>query len=1074
MPGMSAGGSPTDVRIALFGGFGATLDGNPVEDRWRLRKAKTLIKLLALAPGHRLHRDVALETLWPDADPTAAANNLHQAVHAARRVLGAERVALRDDVLLLAPDDDLHVDVEIFERLAERARTSGEVGELRAALREWTGPLLPEDAYDEWIVPHRERLEATHAALSTMLATRLVDVGEPNGALALLEPLAAHRALDEPLQRVRMTALDALGRRWDAIEAYEQLRGALETEYAADPDPETKALYRRLLAGAAPQPGSAPHNLPEPVSSFVGRERELNELDGVLHRTRLLTLTGPGGAGKSRLALELARRVSATDRFADGVWLVELAGVQDPELVTSATAAALDLPLPGGKPSHDALTSQLAGRSLLLLLDNCEHVLAEASAMVTEVLRRCPDVSIATTSREPLALPGESVYRVPSLELPAAREDDVDVAALLRLEAVQLFVERARQSVPAFVVEESNGAAIAEVCFRLDGMPLALELAAARLAHLTVADLADALTDALTVLARRGGARLDRQQTLAATLDWSHQLLDADEQLAFRRLAVFAGGFELSAARHVCGLDAATTVELISRLVDKSLVEADTAGVTARYRLLEVVRQYADARLEESGDEQTTRRRHREWYAAAAAEHDPDRGPVVGVPSRWFDVEQDNLRAALASALTDAPAIALHLAVATWRFLMARGLIDESARWLTRALERCPEPSSMRARALAGLAVLRVRQGRLADMHAIGNEIVDVLDAENDPVAAAHARHQRALLAFIAGDWAAAASGEVSLGPSADLPAMHAVTASAQHLAGVIALSRGDGAAALEQLDAAHRSLSLAPAAAPPYFVAVTIAWTVDERADPPLLFGEDTLLVGRRIGTEQAVAHVAVAAALARRLAGDSETALALLDDATARFVALEDQYGTAYAAAQRGHTLRWAGDFAAADEAFAESERLRRAMRDHRAVAMTLGGRALAAAAAGGGDKARSWAREAVQMMERSGDNPGVALTATDLGTVELLLGDRAAASGWFDRAAELSEMPGGHRAYGWVRLVQAWLHAEAGDVDFAVHAISAAEQMFRRIGELQGLSALQRARKVVLPSVARTGDR
>lgn len=1070
---MGAGGSAADVRIALLGGFGATVDGVPVEDRWRLRKAKTLVKLLALAPGHRLHRDVVLEQLWPDAEPGAAINNLHQAVHAARRMLGADAIALRDDVLLLAPDDDLQVDVDVFKQLAERARTTANLDDLRVAIAHWRGPLLPEDAYDEWAAPHREGLDETHAAVNALLAAQLVSAGESDAALAVLEPLVATRPLDEPLQRARMAALDALGRRWDAIEAYEKLRDALDAQYAADPDAETKAVYRRLLAGGAPQGGPAPHNLPEPVSTFIGRERELHALEVAFHRTRLLTLTGPGGAGKSRLALELARRASGTDRFPDGVWLVELAGVQDAELVTSATAAALGVALPGGKPSHDALTSQLAGRSLLLLLDNCEHVLESATALATEVLQRCPDVMIATTSREPLALPGESVYRVPSLELPSARDGQVDVAELRSLEAVQLFVERARQSVPTFDVDESNAAAIAEVCFRLDGMPLALELAAARLAHLSVPDLADALTDALAVLARRGGARLDRQQTLAATLDWSHELLDAGEQLAFRRLAVFAGGFELSAARYVCALEPGTAVELISRLVDKSLVEADTSGVTARYRLLEVVRQYADARLLESGDERETRRRHRDWYAAAAAEHDPDKGPVVGVPSRWFDVEQDNLRAALASGLIDSPPTALHLAVATWRFLMARGLIDESARWLNRALERCPDPSSMRARALAGLAVLRVRQGRVADIHAIGDEIVAVLDAENDPVGAAHARHQRALLRFIAGDWDDAASGEVSLGPSADLPAMHAVTASAQHLAGVIALSRGDASTAVGQFEAAQRSLALAPVAAPPYFVAVTIAWTVDERAEPPLLYGEDTLLVGRRIGTEQAIGHVAVAAALARRLAGDGESALALIDDASARFAALDDQYGIAYAAAQRGHTLRWAGDFLGADEAFAESERLRRAMRDHRAVAMTLGGRALAAAGAGAGDKARSWAREAVHMMERSGDNPGVALTATDFGTVELLLGERHAATHWFDRAAELSEMPGGHRAYGWVRLVQAWLHAEAGDAEIAAQAIASAEQMFARIGEVRGLNALQRARKAVLPSVAGTGD-
>jgi tetratricopeptide (TPR) repeat protein len=329
------------------------------------------------------------------------------------------------------------------------------------------------------------------------------------------------------------------------------------------------------------------------------------------------------------------------------------------------------------------------------------------------------------------------------------------------------------------------------------------------------------------------------------------------------------------------------------------------------------------------------------------------------------------------------------------------------------------------------------------------------------------------LLAFIAGDWADAASGEVSLGPSADLPAMHAVTASAQHLAGLAALGRGDGTTALEQFDAALRSLLLAPAAAPPYFIAVNLAWTVDDRADLPHLLGEDTMLVGRRIGTEQAVAHVTVAIALARRLAGDTGTALALIDDAAARFTSLDDPFGRAYAAAQRGHTLRWAGDYDAADEALAESEAIRRSLRDQRSVAMSLAGRALVAAGAGAGELARRRGQEAMQMMERSGDNPGMALVCTDLGTVELMLGDRSAAVGWIDRSAELSEMPGGQRAYGWVRLVQAFLYAEAGSTDIAAEAAAAAEQTFTRIGELRGLSAMQRARKGVLSSVIRNGE-
>jgi predicted ATPase/DNA-binding SARP family transcriptional activator len=1059
-------GERAALRIDLLGGFAVTVDDEPVADRWRLRKAKTLVKLLALAPRHSMHRDIALEILWPDADLSAGTNNLHQAVHAARRVLGARSVALRDDVLLLAPDDELTIDVDEFQRLADDARGTGDVEDLRAAAQSWTGPLLPEDAYEPWCVPHRERLDEVYAAVASLLAIGFVTADEPDAALAVLEPLAAQRPLDEPVQRARIEALAALGRRWDAIESYEQLRHALDEQYAAEPEQETKALYRRLLTGDTIRAAPPRTNLPAPVSSFIGRQRELRELTAILGHTRLLTLTGPGGAGKTRLALELARRAVGEQRFGDGIWLVELARVKEGELVPTTTASALGLALPAGHPSQQAVTNQLATRALLLVLDNCEHVLAAATALVTDILLRCPNVIVATTSREPLALTGETVYRVPSLELPEATGGELDVAELLELEAVQLFVERARQTSPSFTVDATNAAAVAGICYRLDGMPLALELAAARLAHLSVAELADGLTDALSLLARRGGARLDRQQTLSAALDWSHQLLEVDEQRALRRLAVFAGGFELDAARHVCDTDAVQTVDLISRLVDKSLVEADTSGRATRYRLLEVVRQYADARLIESGDEQQVRRRHREWFAAAAAAHDPDRGsPVVGAPSPWFDVEQDNLRVALTSALAEDPAIALQLATATARFWVTRGLIAEAARWLTAALGRCPDRSAVRARALAAMAVVNVRQGRGGDLVAIGDEIVDLLTEHGDAVDQALARHQRAVLAFTAGKWAQART-EQSV--AADRSPLNAVAASAEHLAGLAALSAGDVSTARLRFEAAQSRLTRAPTDIPPYFVALTLAWTVDERSDPPLLLGEDTFLLGRRIGVEQASGHVAIALALTERLSGRVDAALELIDDARARFDALDDRYGQAYAAAQRGHTLCWARDYKAGDDFLAESEALRRSLRDERSVAMSLAGRAIAAAGMGAGDVARRRGLEAVQMMERSGDSAGIALTCTNIGTAELMLGDPHAALPWLGRAADADELPGGQRAYGWARLVQGRLLADLGAVAEAEAAYAFAAACFAKLGEQRGLQAVQRARKERLPSV------
>ena len=314
--------SAAEVHVALLGGFSVTVNGQPVPDHWRLRKAKTLVKLLALTPRHRLHRDVVSDTLWPDTQPQMAANNLHQIMHTIRRMMGAESITLSDDVVRLCPTGGLSVDVDRFEQAAAAARRSGDVAELHATLELWTGLLLPEDQYANWAEDHRERLTETHAAIATLLGSKLIEQGEPAAALAVLEPLTVERPLDEHVHRVLIDALADLGRRWEAIESYERLRDALDEAYAAEPEPQTKAMYRRLLTGGKPMRATTLNNLPESTTSFVGRRRLLAELSASLARTRLLTLTGVGGVGKSRLALELARLADSGNDFPDGICLL--------------------------------------------------------------------------------------------------------------------------------------------------------------------------------------------------------------------------------------------------------------------------------------------------------------------------------------------------------------------------------------------------------------------------------------------------------------------------------------------------------------------------------------------------------------------------------------------------------------------------------------------------------------------------------------------------------------------------------------------------------------------------------
>jgi predicted ATPase/DNA-binding SARP family transcriptional activator len=1049
--------SAADIRIFLLGGFSAIVGGQPVEDRWRLRKAKTLVKLLALAPGHWLHRDVVVENLWPDTEPQATANNLHQIVHNIRRMLGAGSIALQEDVVRLGPAGGLSVDVDLFEQAAASARRSSDITELQDALAIWRGPLLPEDQYAEWAEEHRERLTETHAALVTLLASKLLERGDQELALALLEPLASTRPFDEHLHRVLIDALAGLGRRWEAIETYERLRDALDEEYAAEPEPKTKALYRRLLTGGKPIPAATPHNLPEPTTSFVGRRRLLTELNASLARTRLLTLTGVGGVGKSRLALELARLAAPGTDFPDGVWLVELAGTRDPEVVASTVASALRLVLPTGPDPFETLAEQLASRTLLLIMDNCEHLIEVCCDLIEQLLTRCPDLTIVTTSREPLTLPGELVYRVPSLELPAAGTD-LDLSLMSRLEAVQLFVERAWLTAPGFKLDDNTAAPVAQICYRLDGIPLALELAAARLAHFTVNELAEGLSDALSLLGERQRGRLDRQQTLAATLDWSHGLLDAEEQRTFRRLAVFAGGFDLEAVASVCNQPGATIVSVVSRLVDKSLVHAESLGPTTRYRLLEVVRQYAQSRLVEATELAGSRRRHMEWYAAAAAAHDPDRGDaVVGEPSSWFDLEQDNIRIALATALATNPPLALQLTTSTWRFWLNRGLIGEGARWLTLALGASRERSALRARALAAMSVMNIRQAKASELTAIGEEIVELLIEHGEPGERAHGYHQRALLTFMAGDWdLAQRQSSEAFRVTAGFPG---VTASMQHFAGILALGRGETELARTRFESALEALEGVPDGARPFFIAMSLGWAIDERRDPPLPFAEETVLFGRRVGAQQAAGYLRVALALSERLAGHVDAAFELIDDGYARFHDLSDRYGEAYALSQRGHALRWIGRYEEADRYLQASEALRRELRDRRALAMALAGRALNAAAAGASDRARTLGRESVAMMGESGDVTGVSVQSVNVALVELLLADLPAALSWLDRALAGFPIPGGHQSLGWLHLLRAHLRRELGDLDSSAKSAVEAQTVFMRLGEQRGLIAVQR---------------
>jgi predicted ATPase len=436
----------------------------------------------------------------------------------------------------------------------------------------------------------------------------------------------------------------------------------------------------------------------------VGRKAELEQTAALLARSRLLTLAGVGGVGKTRLALQLA--ADTLGDHADGVWWLELAPLQDPALVGTTLVAALGVrPLPG-QSETDAAVSYLSGREALVVFDNCEHVLEPASQLVEALLRGCPRLRVLATSRQPLGVEGEIDWRVPSLSLAADSDRPPDDAAAS--DAVRLFVERAAEVRPGFGLTAENAAAVISICRAVDGIPLALELAAARVRLLSVEQIAVGLADSLRLLSRGARTRRPRQQSLRASIAWSHELLNEQERVLFRRLAVFLGGFTLEAALQICSDDALLAPEvldLLDALVEKSLTQAEPQGSGVRCRLLEPVRQYALERLDEADEAETLRDRHRDAYLAVAEQAVADAfGPGIGQQSvlAVLGREAANLRAAFEHAVVTDGLLALRLAVAIAPWWRAHAHFQEAEEAFTRALAAAPpERSSPRVQALS-------------------------------------------------------------------------------------------------------------------------------------------------------------------------------------------------------------------------------------------------------------------------------------------------------------------------------------------------------------------------------------
>ncbi len=718
--------------------------GNPrpppppaVPFRLGTRKVEALLAYLALHPGAHAREKLAA-LCWGEVSDVQARNSLRNALATINRKLDPRLLIVDRECVEINPAFPLWVDAV---QLTDGRGTPFTRANAQTLVELYRGDLLA-DFYDDWIIAERDRLRARYVETLLRLVQDARSCSEYARAIQLARQVLAREPANERAHQHLMFAYVASGNPAAALAQYDECRRALRAELDVEPMPETTALYEWCKrTPSAASSAARITNLPIPISSFIGRQREVTELKKLLapissqaitrgahhnHRAnapydnlrpphvsgrvqaaggvRLLTLTGAGGSGKTRLAIAVA--TDLLDAFKDGVWWVELSPFSDPWLVPQAVARALGVREAGTQPILQALVQFLAPRQCLLVLDNCEHLLSACAEITEHLLCACPNLTIVATSREALGITGEHNWLVPLLTLPTP---DTHLDKLKENDAIRLFVARAHAVKTDFQLTERNAPAAAQICRTLDDIPLAIELAAARVSMLSLNEIAGKLDNCFNLLTMGSRTALPRQQTLRAMIDWSYDLLSPGDALLFRQLAVFTGGRTLDAASHVCTADV-SLLNTLNHLVNKSLLYTEERDGTTRYRFLETIRQYAREKLVRSGEAEPLRRRHLDYFLAWAekAAVELQGGAQVEWTNR-LEAEHENLGAALQYALeANAVESGMRLAVALGRFWELRGYASEALRWLQEFLASpVPVPAALRARALYRMGYLQ-------------------------------------------------------------------------------------------------------------------------------------------------------------------------------------------------------------------------------------------------------------------------------------------------------------------------------------------------------------------------------
>jgi predicted ATPase/class 3 adenylate cyclase len=711
------------------------------------------------------------------------------------------------------------------------------------------------------------------------------------------------------------------------------------------------------------------NNLPIQLTTFIGREREIEDVKRLLAKTRLLTLMGSGGAGKTRLSIQVAAEL--IEEFQKGVWLVELAPLSDPALVVQAVASTFQVREAAGRSLLDLLVDYLQPKSLLLVLDNCEHLVAACAQLAAALLRACPNVKILATSREALAVAGETTYQVPPLSRPDPRRAQ-SLEQLTRFESVQLFVERGVHSQARFALTEGNAKAVAHICHRLDGIPLAIELAAARVKVLTPDQIAARLDDRFRLLT--GGSRtgLPHHQTLRAAMDWSYDLLSEEERILLRRLAVFAGGFNFEAAEAICAdgaVEASAVLDLLTNLVDKSLVVAEGLNGDIRYRLLETVRQYGLERLQGSGEIAAVRGRHLAWYLSFAERAEPElHGPDQKGWLSQLEMEHDNLRAALewAGVGQEGAETGLRLAGALHRFWAMRGYLSEGREWLEGAVKSSAGPPAARAKAIFGASVLAFRQGDYRRAEELCGQSLALYRERENKFGIALSLN---VLAFLN-------------------------------------RNRGDHARAIslleESLTLCRESNQQWALAETLFILAVTVRRQGDYERAKALL--EESLTLWRQTGDKAGLARSLASLGVVARLQGDFVRARALHEESLALHKELGHKLEVAEVLLMLGAAAQNQGDYARAAALHEECLILSRELGDKLQAAAALVNLANVSYYRGDHDQARERAEEAKTMLAALGAKSQLAVCLWTLGTLAFVQGDVAQAIGLYRESLTL----------------------------------------------------------------------